>query len=1177
MSNSNKFKSTAQVAGTAYTIASNSSHQQSRPPDTRRKKKSKAECGIHMEIIKNISSDFGSPFEIASEGNLEVLKSYCENYSGMLKELDECQATVLHHAARNSQIAVMQYVIEGGVDLNATDKDGNTALHVATLQHHAEAISLLLSNGINDEILNNNRYAGLHIAARLNDTSLVAAYLEHTHINIVVPGYRKRTPLHVIAEYDNLEACEVFNNSVLVQETFKNKTGFRICAADEDELTPSHLAARKGSYRVLDYIMRNCMLHGYPAEVVLGFLDEENSTPLHAAIDGGHLKVVEVLLKHGANPVAANDSQLAPFLLACSQGRLDMIALIVNYGESHDAINCRDSYGQSCLHRCTQAINSHLLIAYLENKGAKVDAVDNKGQTPLMISIITGSAQGVSALINKQATITIKDMEGNNAMHHAVLCKRKKILGLLLQVKKAKQLVTCCNNKGQSPIHLALSMGLSDMVHAMMSIIKQDLKNIKDCDGNNYLHLAAKGGDWKAISILLEIPECLMLLNEVNKYGATPMHFAAFGGHVKCIEFLLSHGAMVHKCHAGHTPFMSACYHGHYDAARLLFDAHPFQLKWTSDCGNNALHMAANSGCPLMVSLCLDIGVPIIHNDMHESFFDMIISKNYAKAAAAVIKHKRYQEALDLVSLEKKHPMLNLIVNMPDIAKQVLDRSLTKSDLPHLSPEYWENFDFKYLRLCRSSTTSSGSDEDQEKKLKPMDEKDMMHMHTIRYKGSVKTTASAGAPNKLSQLEALKTMVKYNRSFLLTHSVTNSFIKTKWRSYGRCIHIMLLSFVLLQVFFLLCFSALVPNPTAILSALKQTNETVPCGSGANGTVLCPEISFGANVCRFIALGFAGLNFVIWLLIVFKIRKEALNLVNNVYVLIDILSVGFTIYFLIPTRGFDNAYWRAGAVATFFSWFSLLLRIQLFDLFGVYITMFLTITRTVFQVLSICFLFLMAFAVSFYILAGNLKEYSNIGYSLFINFGHLLGEIDYAAFVGEDVEGNLQHDWLTFMFVIVLAILMGIVVMNLLIGLAVGDIEQIRNDAITGKKLVEVSFFSQIDTLIPTRLLSKVDKEAYTRFPNQKVGICRMIWRTLWRYVKGKNPNIDAEDESTQNLQQEGRNKEIVMLKGKVEELTVQQEKIMETLMMVREAQESMLKMMAKNKEKDEEDDDTCEL
>ena len=145
--------------------------------------------------------------------------------------------------------------------------------------------------------VNNDKHAPLHILFRSRNKDLIAAFLQYPSIELVIPGYRKRTPLHVIAETDNHEALELLHNSITITTVFKEKTSFRLCATDEDNLTPIHLASRVGSARALDFMMCKCMEYGYPPEVVLSFLDEENSTPLHAAVDGGHLSVVEVLLK----------------------------------------------------------------------------------------------------------------------------------------------------------------------------------------------------------------------------------------------------------------------------------------------------------------------------------------------------------------------------------------------------------------------------------------------------------------------------------------------------------------------------------------------------------------------------------------------------------------------------------------------------------------------------------------------------------------------------------------------------------------------------------------------------------------------------------------------------------------------------------------------------------------
>lgn len=1158
-------------------------------PDTqpiyvpKKRKKSRGLIGKHpvsLELFRNLSTD-ATPHQLAASGDLESLKSFLETFGITIKERDENRATLLHHATVTNQIKVMRYLIDSGIELNAVDKNGHTALHVAVLQGHTEATNLLLECGIDDTILNKDSDAALHIVARNTDTRLLSVFLEHHNIDLVVSGYRKRTPLHVMAELDNVAACDVLHNSVMVNEHFKKKVGFRLCAVDEDDLTPIHLAARKGAYKVLDLFLNTCKAHGYPPEVVLGFIDEENSTPLHAAIDGGFTEVVEVLLKHGADPVVNKDEQVPPFLLACSQGKFEMIEIMLKSNNSEDAIKCKDAYGQSCLHHCARAINSSHILPYLVHRGAQVNSVDHRGQTPMMMSIVAGSTSGVKTLLDLGADVLIKDIEGKNALHHAVTRNRKKIVTILLELPYASTLVVDGDNDHNSPIHHALKHGLSSLVSPMINVIRSMLKNIKDCDGNNYLHLATNGGNRRALSILLEIAGCLKLLNETNNHGGTPLHSAAWFGHVSCAELLLSYGAMTHKCHKGYTPFMNAAHRGHTEVARILFNAHPFQLKWTDDRGCNALHQAAIGGNPEVIKLLLDIGVPVTHNFEMESFFDMLVLKNHVKGAAAAIEHDRYEECLDLVSPVHCHPMINLIIHMPEIARKVLDCSHSKAELAAANPDYWESFDFKYLRLKDSPKHSRPAEEevDGNNITKPMlaDEKETMETHVMKYKGSTNQTQSSSSYKakkdcrKLSHMKTLRTMVQYDRSSLLTHPVSNAYLKSKWSQYGRWIHIVLSSFVFFQVLFLSIFTVVIPSPSLIQANLLPTSAG--CGNETNETTTtqCLEFGAGANVCRFITIVFALLNFVFWLFTVIQLRMEVFHFINNIYILVDCLSVGFTIYYLIPTRGLNNANWEGGAVAVFFAWFSLVLKIQLFDLFGVYVTMFLAITRRAFQVLLICFLFMMSFGLSFYILTGNLKQYSTIGYSLFVNFGHLLGEIDYEGFVREDVVGNLNFHWLTFMFVVILAILMSIVIMNLLIGLAVGDIDEIRTNAIAEKKTFEVKFFCKLDTIIPSKLLWYLDQPSFIKYPNRQRNVVRRLWHIFWLSLKGGDSSLSDDDASLSNDTGVDHNSsEVSRLKEKVEEFQHSQLNIQQTLTQMKEMQESMMKLiLAANREREE--------
>lgn len=52
---------------------------------------------------------------------------------------------------------------------------------------------------------------------------------------------------------------------------------------------------------------------------------------LHAACDLGNLQVVNILLKHGANPCALNSSGNTPLWLAVCQGHLEVVKILLQY------------------------------------------------------------------------------------------------------------------------------------------------------------------------------------------------------------------------------------------------------------------------------------------------------------------------------------------------------------------------------------------------------------------------------------------------------------------------------------------------------------------------------------------------------------------------------------------------------------------------------------------------------------------------------------------------------------------------------------------------------------------------------------------------------------------------------------------------------------------------------
>ena len=181
------------------------------------------------------------PQILASSGDIETPKHSDSSLS--LKEKSRDGATLLHHAAHASQLAVMKYLVEEEAELDAADSSGNTSLHLSILACHIEGIHFLLEAGASSSAKNKDGNTLLHLAAKELTGKAAGACFEHS-IDVDVTGPRNRTIFHAIAEADNIEAfkwhCEKSEMACTESEVIEE-----LSKSDDDGFAATHLAERK--------------------------------------------------------------------------------------------------------------------------------------------------------------------------------------------------------------------------------------------------------------------------------------------------------------------------------------------------------------------------------------------------------------------------------------------------------------------------------------------------------------------------------------------------------------------------------------------------------------------------------------------------------------------------------------------------------------------------------------------------------------------------------------------------------------------------------------------------------------------------------------------------------------------------------------------------------------------
>ncbi|KAK1806444.1 hypothetical protein P4O66_004783, partial [Electrophorus voltai] len=195
---------------------------------------------------------------------------------------------------------------------------------------------------------------------------------------------------------------------------------------------------------------------------------------------------------------------------------------------------------------------------------------------------------------------------------------------------------------------------------------------------------------------------------------------------------------------------------------------------------------------------------------------------------------------------------------------------------------------------------------------------------------------------------------------------------------------------------------------------------------------------------------------------------------------------------------DTWHWQAGALAILFAWINFLLYFQRFERFGIYVVMFGEIIKTLVSVIILFVFLLLAFGLSFHALMLHREEFSSISLSVAQTFVMTVGELNYQSSVLEAYErGLLAFPQITYYVFVMFVLLMPILLMNLMIGLAVGDIAEVQRNAALKRIAMQIDLHTTLEEKLPYWFLKRVDKHCIVLYPNRKcaklTGMIEQFW------------------------------------------------------------------------------------
>jgi ankyrin repeat protein len=504
---------------------------------------------------------------------------------------DERANTPLHRAAAGGHVAICHALVAKGADKDVHNMQNQTAARAArNAKRHAVVrlfVPTLSDREFTDEACMNTerlraaatgdlatlartqdtgRMTALMVASRRKQLAAVAKLLASSNASTLnAQSAEGCTALYLAAE----EGAEPIVQQLLTQ-------GADAALAASDGGTP----LMRASY----FVHERCLLVLLEAKADPNKARSDGWTALTFAAQNGHERCALLLLRAKADPNMATSEGVTALMFAAESGHEQVALLLL---EAKADPNKARSDGWTALMRA--ALNGHEQVALvlLEAK-ADPNKARSDGWTALIFAALNGHEQVALVLLEAKADPNKARSDGWTALMLAARNGHEQVALVLLKAKADP-------NKATSDGVTAL-MSAANNGHKQVALVLLEAKadpNQAQSDGWTALMCAAPNGHKQVALVLLEAKADP---NMAKSDGVTALMFAAGGGHEQVALVLLEAKADPNMAKSdGVTTLMSAAKEGHEQVALVLLEAKADPNMAQPD-GVTALMYAAQNG-----------------------------------------------------------------------------------------------------------------------------------------------------------------------------------------------------------------------------------------------------------------------------------------------------------------------------------------------------------------------------------------------------------------------------------------------------------------------------------------------------------------------------------------------------------------------------------------------------
>ncbi|XP_068232732.1 transient receptor potential channel pyrexia-like isoform X2 [Palaemon carinicauda] len=640
------------------------------------------------------------------------------------------------------------------------------------------------------------------------------------------------------------------------------------------------------------------------------------------------------------------------------------------------------------------------------------------GQSLLHLACYTKELDILKLLLERGAETSIPDSYGNFALHTAV---REKwydgIKELLQQGASPDELSQPPEDGGgirETALHTAVKMG--DIASIMLLLAHRPSLSIKDGNDDTVFHLAAASRNLIVLKELLQHEDFEIYVEPAEKDGYTIFHAALSGklgthnenSTLKVLQSIYNHHRNLDQANVlGETPLIKACQLGYPKIVKFFLEkgANPKQVTCT---GESTIHAACSAGCSKTLNHLLNTNLVA----------DLVVSPDRDG-------HPPFHRAIDSSSFECCKILLENGENLTHVYKNGKSNcALAIEQLPSA------------MQLLRDLFDSGITLSETHKNYKDL---------KITFDYSILMSSQEIQCSIISQL------IDTPLENLIKHPLLESFLNIKWYRIRKSFYLSVFNFFVYLLFHT-CFVMITFGP----EPKDWTTEK---------ELLIVYQTFHVSLIIFIAVPGALIFFA-------NLKVNLLQL--ETYTKIAFLIISIVTAGLVSGKIEDDVAKKSdhiteisterifASMSMVLGWTELMMLVGRFPTLGSYILMFSKVGKSIVKFLFAFLSLLIGFSLGFHILFQAKEIFANYNLSFVKTLTMMTGGLIFKELA---VEKGSPPGLYCLVFMSFFLFMVTIIMSNLLIGLAVNDIPELKRQGKLRKLVKQASFLMAMERLL----------------------------------------------------------------------------------------------------------------